>query len=122
MNDQKNMLLAIVLSGIVLFGWQYFVGMPQMEKQRQQQQAQQQAQKQAQPPAALPGAPATPGTPAASGTPVPGAPQTGAPTSPTGQVFTRETVLAAGPRIAVETPLVKGSIALKGARLDDLAL
>jgi len=43
MNDQKNMLLAIVLSGIVLFGWQYFVGMPQVEKQRQQQQAQQQA-------------------------------------------------------------------------------
>ena len=122
MNDQKNMLLAIVLSGIVLFGWQYFVGMPQMEKQRQQQQAQQQAQKQAQPPAAAPGTPATPGAPAAPGTPVPGAPQTSAPTSPTGQVLTREAVLAAGPRIAVETPLVKGSIALKGARLDDLAL
>ena len=122
MNDQKNMLLAIVLSGIVLFGWQYFVGMPQMEKQRQQQQAQQQAQKQAQPPAAAPGTPATPGAPAAPGTPVPGAPQTSAPTSPTGQVLTRDAVLAAGPRIAVETPLVKGSIALKGARLDDLAL
>jgi YidC/Oxa1 family membrane protein insertase len=125
MNDQKNMLLAIVLSAIVLFGWQYFVGMPQMEKQRQQQQAQQQAQKQVQPPAATPGTPATPATPGAPGTPVPGqpgAPQTGAPLSPTGQVFTRETVLAASPRIAIETPLVKGSIALKGARLDDLAL
>jgi YidC/Oxa1 family membrane protein insertase len=122
MNDQKNMLLAIVLSGIVLFGWQYFVGMPQVEKQRQQQQAQQQAQKQAQAPAATPGAPETP---AAPGTPVPGqpgAPQIGAPASPAGQVFTRETVLAAGPRIPVETPLMKGSIALKGGRIDDLAL
>ena len=123
MNDQKNMLLAIVLSAIVLIGWQYFVGMPQMEKQRQQQQAQQQAQKQAQPPAATP-APDAPGTPVTPGTPVPGTPQTGAPTptSPASQVFTREAVLAAGPRIAVETPLLKGSIALKGARLDDLAL
>ena len=36
MTDQKNMLLAIILSGIVLFGWQYFVGMPQMEKQRRE--------------------------------------------------------------------------------------
>ena len=52
----------------------------------------------------------------------PGAPQTGAPASPGGQVFTRETVLAAGPRIPLETPLMKGSIALKGARIDDLAL
>jgi YidC/Oxa1 family membrane protein insertase len=46
MTDQKNTLLAIVLSAIVLIGWQYFIGMPQMEKQRQQQQAQQQAQEQ----------------------------------------------------------------------------
>jgi len=31
-------------------------------------------------------------------------------------VITREAALAAGPRIAVETPRMKGSIALKGAR------
>ena len=118
MTDQKNMLLAIVLSAIVLIAWQYFVGMPQMEKQRQQQQQQQRRKssnsrrRQRLSPARR-GA----GTPVAPGTPVPGqpgAPQTGAPTSPTGQVFTREAVLAAGPRIAVETPLMKGSIALKG--------
>ena len=42
MNDQKNMILAIVLSAIVLFGWQFFIGMPQMEKQKQQAQQQQQ--------------------------------------------------------------------------------
>ena len=35
MNDQKNTILAIVLSALVLIGWQYFVGMPQMEKQQQ---------------------------------------------------------------------------------------
>ncbi len=40
MNDQKNTLLAIVLSAIVLIGWQIFFGMPQMEKQKQQAQQQ----------------------------------------------------------------------------------
>ena len=51
MTDQKNTLLAIVLSAIVLIGWQYFFGLPQMEKQRQEAQikAQQQAQTPAQP-------------------------------------------------------------------------
>ena len=36
MTDQKNTILAIVLSAIVLIAWQYFVGMPQMEKQKQE--------------------------------------------------------------------------------------
>ena len=31
-------------------------------------------------------------------------------------------MLAASPRIAIETPALKGSIALKGGRIDDLAL
>jgi YidC/Oxa1 family membrane protein insertase len=33
MTDQKNTLLAILLSAVVLIAWQYFVGMPLMEKQ-----------------------------------------------------------------------------------------
>ena len=53
MNDQKNTILAIVLSAIVLIGWQVFYGLPQM--QRQDAQKAQQAQQQAQP------APATAG-------------------------------------------------------------
>src|SRR6185369_12714915 len=35
---------------------------------------------------------------------------------------TREAVIAASPRIAIDTPRLKGSIALKGARIDDLSL
>src|SRR5262245_2905328 len=117
MNDQKNTLLAIVLSAIVLIGWQYFVGLPQMEKQRQeaqlkqQQQQQQQAQQPAQP---APGQTA----PGQTAPQLPG--QGGAPTA--SQVLTREAVIAAGPRIAIETPRVAGSVALKGAQLDDLQL
>jgi YidC/Oxa1 family membrane protein insertase len=132
MTDQKNTILAIVLSALVLIVWQYFVGMPQMEKQRQQQQQQQQqqpAQQQAPPPGTT-----APGTPVQqpSGAPQPGTAQPGAPPVP-GQVgappapgqppaATRESVLATTARIAVETQRLKGSIALKGGRIDDLSL
>jgi YidC/Oxa1 family membrane protein insertase len=113
MNDQKNTLLAIVLSALVLIGWQFYFGLPQMEKQKQAQQQQQQTQQQ-------------PGTPPAPGAPTQQAPGTappapGQPAAPA-QTMTREGALAASPRVRVETPIVSGSIALKGARIDDLAL
>jgi len=115
MNDQKNTLLAIVLSAIVLIGWQFYFGLPQMEKQKQAQQQQQQAQQ--------PGAPPAPGTPSqqqAPGTAPPPAP--GQPSVGPAQAMTRETALAASPRVRIETPSVLGSIALKGARIDDVSL
>src|SRR5258705_10112008 len=101
MTDQKNTLLAIVLSAIVLIGWQYFIGLPQMEKQKQealikaqqQQQQQQQAQQPAQPTTA-PGQAGTPQLPAQGGAPTPG------------QQLTREAVIGASPRISIETPRV----------------
>src|SRR5438067_13180151 len=65
MTDQKNTILAIALSALVLIAWQYFVGLPQMEKQKQEAQlkAQQQQQQQVQTPAQQPGqtAPTAPG-------------------------------------------------------------
>ena len=119
MTDQKNTILAIVLSAVVLIVWQYFIGMPQVEKQRQEAQikAQQQQQQTPQPgkpaPQGQAGAPpAQPGAP-----PVPGQ----APPVP-GQPVTREVIVASTPRIAIETPRLRGSLALKGGRIDDLAL
>ena len=44
MNDNKNTILAIVLSAVVLIGWQYFVGMPQEKSRQEQLQVQQQKQ------------------------------------------------------------------------------
>ena len=35
MEDQKNLLLANVLTGVVLIGWQYLFAVPQIEKQKQ---------------------------------------------------------------------------------------
>ena len=111
--DQKNTILAIVLSALVLLVWQYFYGMPQVEKQRQV--AQQQAQQQTQPAPTPDGRPQPqPGAgPQAPG--VPGAPAVAAP-------VTREGALAASPRVRIDTPRVRGSVALKGGRIDDLSL
>ena len=36
MFEHKNTIIAIVLSLIVVIGWQYFIGYPQMEKQRKE--------------------------------------------------------------------------------------
>ncbi len=127
MSDQKNTILAVVLSGLVLIIWQYFIGIPQMEKQRQI--AQQQAQEQAQPtPGAQTRAPAqqpagtaplqTPGT----APPVPGQPAPAAQTQPQALQLSREAVIGASPRISIDTPNLHGSIALKGGRIDDLSL
>src|SRR5436305_10652819 len=55
MTNNKNTILAIVLSALVLIAWQYFVGMPQLEKQKQE--AALKAQQQVQTPAAQPGQP-----------------------------------------------------------------
>jgi YidC/Oxa1 family membrane protein insertase len=118
MNDHKNTILAIVLSGMVLIAWQYFVGMPQLEKQRQQQQQQQQAQQQTQP---GPG-PQTAPAPQTGPQPQLGPQVPGQPTPAPGAQLSREAMLTASPRVAIETPRVKGSISLKGARLDDLSL
>jgi len=116
MTDQKNTILAVVLSALVLLGWQYFVGMPQMEKQRQiaQQQQQTQTQQGGEAPAAQ--QPQDPAQPNATAPQAPGQPAV------QGQPQDRAAVLAAGPRIAIETPSLKGSIALRGGRIDDLSL
>src|SRR5580692_6769726 len=117
MGDHKNTIIAIVLSLIVVVGWQYFVGYPQMEKQREQALIKQQEQAQTQPGTTQPSA-AQPGATPGAGTPPP-VPGTAAPAVSTAS---REAVIAASPRIAIATPTLRGSIDLKGGRIDDLSL
>src|SRR5215207_4004223 len=108
--DNKNLLLAIVLSVVVLIGWNYFYG-----GQKQAQQTQQTAPVQpAQTP--IPGAAPKEGGPAA---PVPGT----VPALPgTPVVETREAALQRSPRLAIDTPSLAGSINLRGGRIDDVLL
>jgi YidC/Oxa1 family membrane protein insertase len=115
MADNRNMILAIVLSLIVLLGWQFFVINPQVEEARQAELARQEA---AGTTATQPGTGATPAPPGA------GAPAgTAAPAGAGGQAaVTREGALGASPRVPVDTPELSGTVNLKGGRIDDLSL
>jgi YidC/Oxa1 family membrane protein insertase len=104
MSDQRNLLIAVVLSMVVVFGWQYMVGVPKMQQEqaRQAQSLQQQKLNPAAPPGAAPGA-------ASVGQAVAGVP--------------REAALAkSAARAGIETPKLAGSINLTGGRFDDLRL
>ncbi|HKS20380.1 MAG TPA: membrane protein insertase YidC [Bradyrhizobium sp.] len=116
MTDNRNTILAVILSGLVLIAWQYFYNVPQMEKQRAQSQMQAELVK--------PSPQATPGsTTPQTNTPAPSAGTPGA-TQPAaaGPIVSRDAAIAASPRVKIETPRISGSISLKGARLDDLSL
>src|SRR5215470_17196754 len=100
MNENRNLLLAIVLSAAVLAGWQYFVAGPSMRAQ-QARQAEIQRRNQA-------NTHGTPQTPAAAPS---------VPVLSRGQALER-----GGTRIRIDTPSVEGSFLLRGGRIDDLRL
>jgi YidC/Oxa1 family membrane protein insertase len=105
-NNRNNMFLAIALSALVIFAWQYFVVRPEM-KAEQAHQAALAHQMKAQPQAAAPNAPAA-NVPGMSGS---------------STHMGRDAALKVeGARVAIDSPLLDGSIALKGAKFDDLRL
>jgi YidC/Oxa1 family membrane protein insertase len=115
MSDNKNTILAIVLSALVLLGWQYFFAGPQDKARQEQLQAQQ--QKQASAPPAQPGQTAQPPAQPSSPPQVPGQAAT-----PAAAPVDRSAAIAGSPRVPIATDSLQGSIALKGGRIDDLSL
>src|SRR6516165_368520 len=117
MIEHRNTILAIVLSLIVVVGWNFFIAKPQIERQQHEAALkQQQEQSQVQQPQTQPGG--TPAAPPTGAPTVPGAPATAAqPTAPS-----RDAIIVAAPRIPIQTPTLSGSINLKGARIDNLSL
>jgi YidC/Oxa1 family membrane protein insertase len=108
MDDQnKNLILATVLSGLVILGWiTFFPPEPVVPPQTTQETASQ--------------------TPSASGD-IAAVPQVAgsaatAPALTAGVQETRDAALAKTARVLIETPRLKGSLSLTGARIDDLAL
>jgi YidC/Oxa1 family membrane protein insertase len=114
--NQRNLILAMVLSLTVLLGWQYFIVNPRVEADRARQQAQGQ---QASPPSGPAVQPQT-GQPAATPS------QAGGPAALPGTAaavpVTREQALAGSPRVQIDTPRLSGTVALRGGRIDDLTL
>ena len=85
MTDNRNTILAVILSGLVLIAWQYFYNMPQMEKRRAAEQAQSELVK----PAPQPGN-AAPAQGGAAPTPAPDANPTAANQSSSAAPKTRD--------------------------------
>ena len=93
MNEQRNLILAVVLSAIVLFGWSlvsehYF----------------------------------PPSSKVVDGKQVPVKDKSAPVANTPAAIKDRRVVLAESPRVAIATPRLAGSINLKGARIDDLVL
>jgi YidC/Oxa1 family membrane protein insertase len=111
--DQKNFILAIVFSVLIIVGWQYAFPPAKTPVTNGQQQT-----------ATTPGSPAAPQPPTgqtgAAGTQ--GSVQPGAAAAVPAQVVSRTEALARSPRVTFDTPELVGSIALKGARIDDVRL
>lgn len=119
--DTKNVIVATFLSLIVVLLWDKFYAAPQFEKQRQIQAemlARQTpgAQGPEQQPTAGPQAAKPQSLPSQASRP--NAPVQAAPPPVT---KSREEALAESPRIKIDAPSIYGSIALKGARIDDVS-
>ena len=123
MLENRNTILAVILSGLVLIAWQYFYNVPQMEKQRAAQQAAELQKKASPSPQQQPSTQASPtSTPPQAGSAPPQAPANTPPAVSGTPTVDRDAAIAANPRVKIETPSVVGSISLKGARIDDLSL
>ena len=105
--ENRNLIMAVALSMIVLLGWQIFVIQPELEKEAAEQEriAAQMAQS-----ATTANNTGQPSASVASGTPA----------------IINSTAPAkaadAAKRIVIDAPLVRGSFSLRGARLDDVIL
>jgi len=109
--DTRNLFLAIALSVLVMAAWQYFYAGPMYQREHQ-------AQLQANNP--VPKSEAQ--SPAAPGAPLPATVlPLGAPAAATASETVSQ-VLAASPRVVIDTPSLGGSIDLKGGKIDDLVL
>lgn len=104
MTDQKNLVLTIVISIAILFGFHYFYERPRQLAAQAEAQRQQALQAEQAPPA-------VPGT-------APGIAGEGAVPA----LRDRASVLAETGRVAISTPSLHGSINLRGGRVDDLTL
>jgi len=106
-DEPRNILLAIVLSLAIFFGFEFFYNGPQRQRLQAEEQARVEAQAEAQRQAAPAQSETSDGAPEVTLAPA-----------------TREETLAASAtsRIVIDTPSVDGSISLAGARIDDLNL
>ena len=104
--DQRNLILAIVLSLGILLTYELFIGGPQRQELLEQSETAQLEETIQQPDAEIP-------------TPLPGETTPGAAVGDLGDaagVLSRADALALEPRITIDSPTLSGSISLEGGR------
>ena len=106
--DQRNILLAVVISLAILLAFEFFFAGPQRDQGQQTQQTAETQTGEAAP------------VPVPDGDDVVATP--GAPSAETAAAVGREKALAESPRVHIESDTLRGSISLQGGRLDDLVL
>jgi YidC/Oxa1 family membrane protein insertase len=99
-DNTRNMILAAAVSLIFIGLWDYFYAFPEMERQKQAMIEQKRMSK----------------------IPKLGAPDKNAAVAAKPVTRTRAEALALSPRLAIDSKSLSGSIALKGARIDDVSL
>ena len=121
METNRNFFITIALSVLILTLWQVFYMNPKIEAERETARIEQERIAAEQKAAGQAGTPAADGTP---GVATPAQPQAGIPGAPATQaaVADRAQAIAASGRVAIDTPNLKGSINLTGARIDDISL
>lgn len=110
--ENRNLILAVVLSMAVLFGWQIMVVQPEIEKEQARLDMMAKQARES-------GQAVDPATPAAPEMGAVGTPQVAA---VTGAPMSEERPAETAKRVIIDAPLVKGSFSLQGARIDDIIL
>ncbi|CAK0779533.1 Membrane protein insertase YidC [Azospirillaceae bacterium] len=124
MNEQRNILIAVLLSILILLGFQFLYETPRIQ-QAQQQARIAQAQAPLQPQSAQPQPTDASAIPTTSSPPGVGAPVNAGVGAPTPIRDRRQIIvdqLSAGQRLPIVTPALHGSLTLIGGRIDDLTL
>ena len=117
MIDNKNLILAVVLSIAILVGFDFFFGTTLIPQQDAQQESGQTVLQTGESGVAVP----QPNAPASVSAPG-GVPMAGGAAAAVNEAADRATILTQSARVAIKTPRLSGSIALTGARLDDLTM
>ncbi len=115
--ENKNLVLAIVLSIAIVLGFEFLYNKPRQDRERAMQ-AERAARET--PTQVVPGTAPQQPVPGAPATTAPSAPATAAPATP--PAVDRGALVAQQPRVRIDTPAMQGSILLRGARIDDLRL
>ncbi len=116
MPEQRNLILAIVLSVTIIIAFQYFYELPRIQDEQRRQAAIEES---------TGGSITATPTPSQSGPADAGTPSVAAPGSvPTDQpgITARQEVLAAGERVSIDNGRLTGSLPVTGGRIDDITL